>query len=125
MLGRVPFFMDRHEFSGLTALDAANMHLKDLALQGKFGVQLLTYWFDYDRDGQPSPFRPRLSARRAVDAGIHCGSTTSSMRVTSQPGPLLRASPPSVAELDDRCRIRGDLRRRISLGAGVLYVRAE
>jgi class 3 adenylate cyclase len=45
----VPFFMDRHEFSGLTALDAANMHLKDLELQDRFGVQLLTYWFDYDR----------------------------------------------------------------------------
>ena len=49
MLGRVPFFMDRHEFSGLTAIDAATMHLKDLALQDRFGVQLLTYWFDYDR----------------------------------------------------------------------------
>jgi class 3 adenylate cyclase len=41
--------MDRHEFSGLTALDAANMHLKDLALQDRFGVQLITYWFDYER----------------------------------------------------------------------------
>lgn len=41
--------MDRHEFSGLTAIDAANMHLKDMALQDRFGVQLLTYWFDYDR----------------------------------------------------------------------------
>ena len=41
--------MDRHEFSGLTALDAANMHLKDLQVQDRFGVQLLTYWFDYDR----------------------------------------------------------------------------
>jgi class 3 adenylate cyclase len=49
MLGRVPFFMDRHEFSGLTAIDAANMHLKDLEVQDRFGVQLLTYWFDYDR----------------------------------------------------------------------------
>jgi class 3 adenylate cyclase len=49
MLGLVPFFMDRHEFSGLTATDAANMHLKDMALQDQFGVQLLTYWFDYDR----------------------------------------------------------------------------
>jgi class 3 adenylate cyclase len=45
----VPFFMDRHEFSGLTAVDAANMHLKDMALQDRYGVQLLTYWFDYDR----------------------------------------------------------------------------
>jgi class 3 adenylate cyclase len=49
MLRCVPFYMDRHEFSGLTALDAANMHLKDMALQDQFGVQLLTYWFDYDR----------------------------------------------------------------------------
>jgi class 3 adenylate cyclase len=45
----VPFFMDRHEFSGMTATDAANMHVKDMALQDRFGVQLLTYWFDYDR----------------------------------------------------------------------------
>lgn len=41
--------MDRHDFSGLTALDAANMHLKDLEHQDEFEVQLLTYWFDYDR----------------------------------------------------------------------------
>jgi class 3 adenylate cyclase len=49
MLGHVPFFMDRHEFSGLTARDAANMHLKDMELQDRFDVRLLTYWFDYDR----------------------------------------------------------------------------
>jgi class 3 adenylate cyclase len=49
MLDRVPFFMDRHEFTGLTALDAANMHLTALEVQDRFGVQLLTYWFDYDR----------------------------------------------------------------------------
>jgi class 3 adenylate cyclase len=45
----MPFYMDRHEFTGLTAIDAANMHLKDMALQDQFGVQLITYWFDYDR----------------------------------------------------------------------------
>jgi class 3 adenylate cyclase len=41
--------MDRHDFSGLTSVDAANMHLKDLANQGRFGVRFLTYWFDHDR----------------------------------------------------------------------------
>jgi class 3 adenylate cyclase len=41
--------MDRHEFVGLTAADAAKMHLKDLEIQGQFGVQFLTYWFDDDR----------------------------------------------------------------------------
>jgi class 3 adenylate cyclase len=49
MLGRMPFFLDRHEFTGMTATDAADMHLRDMALQDQFGVQLLTYWFDYDR----------------------------------------------------------------------------
>jgi class 3 adenylate cyclase len=41
--------MDRHDFAGLTAVDAAKMHLRDLELQGQFGVQFLTYWFDHDR----------------------------------------------------------------------------
>ncbi len=41
--------MDRHEFAGLTAADAAKMHVKDLEVQGQFGVQFLIYWFDEDR----------------------------------------------------------------------------
>jgi len=41
--------MDRHDFAGLTAADSASMHLKDLEVQGRFGVQFLTYWFDDDR----------------------------------------------------------------------------
>jgi class 3 adenylate cyclase len=41
--------MDRHDFGGLTAADAAKMHLKDLDVQGRFGVQFLTYWFDDER----------------------------------------------------------------------------
>jgi class 3 adenylate cyclase len=41
--------MDRHDFVGLTAEEAATMHLKDIEVQGRFGVQFLTYWFDYDR----------------------------------------------------------------------------
>jgi class 3 adenylate cyclase len=45
----VPFYMDRHDFVGLTATEAAAMHLKDMEVQGMFGVQFLTYWFDPDR----------------------------------------------------------------------------
>jgi class 3 adenylate cyclase len=41
--------MDRHEFVGLTATAAAEAHLKDLAIQGQFGVRFLTYWFDEER----------------------------------------------------------------------------
>jgi class 3 adenylate cyclase len=46
---RVPFFMDRHEFVGLTAQAAAAAHLKDLEVQDRFGVRFLTYWFDAER----------------------------------------------------------------------------
>jgi class 3 adenylate cyclase len=41
--------MDRHEFSGLTAEGAAAAHLKDMEIQGQFGVRFLTYWFDEER----------------------------------------------------------------------------
>lgn len=41
--------MDRHDFAGLTAVEAAKMHLKDLEVQGEFGVEFLTYWFDAER----------------------------------------------------------------------------
>jgi class 3 adenylate cyclase len=41
--------MDRHEFSGLTAAEAAAAHLKDLEVQDRFGVRFLTYWFDDER----------------------------------------------------------------------------
>jgi class 3 adenylate cyclase len=58
--------MDRHDFAGQTALDAARMHLKDLEVQGKFGVQLLTYWFDYDR--QTAFCLAKASSGNAVEA---------------------------------------------------------
>ena len=41
--------MDRHEFDGLTAEGVAAAHLKDLEIQGQFGVRFLTYWFDEQR----------------------------------------------------------------------------
>ena len=41
--------MDRHEFVGLTAEAAAVAHLRDLEVQGQFGVRFLTYWFDVER----------------------------------------------------------------------------
>ena len=35
--------------SGLTAADIAEAHRKDLEIQGKYGVNFVTYWFDEDR----------------------------------------------------------------------------
>jgi class 3 adenylate cyclase len=79
---RVPYFMDRHEFSGLTATDAANMHLRDMAIQDRFGVQLLTYWFDYDRQ---TAFclasAPTADAVNALHAESHGGVPTQVIEV--------------------------------------------
>ena len=45
----MPYYMDRHELAGMTAEDLARAHMLDLATQGRFGVNFLTYWFDQER----------------------------------------------------------------------------
>ena len=45
----MPIFLDRHDLSGLTAVDIAEAHRKDLEVQGRYGVRFLTYWFDESR----------------------------------------------------------------------------
>jgi class 3 adenylate cyclase len=42
-------FLDRHDMKGTTAEEVALAHLKDLAIQDRYGVKFLTYWFDHDR----------------------------------------------------------------------------
>jgi class 3 adenylate cyclase len=45
----MPIFMDRHDLKGVTAAEVAEAHLKDLAIQDRYGVRFLTYWFDEAR----------------------------------------------------------------------------
>ena len=45
----MPIYMDRHNLEGATAKSLADAHQKDLKLQDKFGIKLLTYWFDEGR----------------------------------------------------------------------------
>ena len=45
----MPIYMDRHELAGTTAEEVARAHLKDLAIQDRYGVKFLTYWFDEAR----------------------------------------------------------------------------
>jgi len=40
------FYMDRHDLEGATPEDIAKAHLQDMAVQEKYGVKYLTYWFD-------------------------------------------------------------------------------
>jgi class 3 adenylate cyclase len=39
-------YLDRHDVEGATPADLAQAHMADLAIQDKYGVKYLTYWFD-------------------------------------------------------------------------------
>lgn len=45
----MPLYMDRHYVEGATAHAVATAHTADLALQDKYGVRFVTYWFDEAR----------------------------------------------------------------------------
>ena len=45
----MPLFMDRHFVEGATRSAVAHAHEKDLAIQHKYPVKFLTYWFDEPR----------------------------------------------------------------------------
>ncbi len=45
----MPVYMDRHYIEGATRQAVADAHEKDLALQEKYQVKFLTYWFDETR----------------------------------------------------------------------------
>jgi class 3 adenylate cyclase len=42
----MPVYMDRHYIEGATRHAVADAHQKDLALQDRYNVKFLTYWFD-------------------------------------------------------------------------------
>jgi hypothetical protein len=43
-------FMDRHTAAGVTPEEIAEAHKQDLAVQGRYGVRYVSYWFDPDRE---------------------------------------------------------------------------
>jgi class 3 adenylate cyclase len=45
----MPLYMDRHYVEGATKSGVAQAHDKDLAIQAKYPVKFLTYWFDEPR----------------------------------------------------------------------------
>ena len=66
------FFMDRHDFVGMTAEEAAIAHLKDLEVQAWFDVQFIHYWFDAERQtGFCLAKAPRREAVEAAHRASH------------------------------------------------------
>ena len=45
----MPIFLDRHDVVDFSAAEVAQLHVKDLEVQGKYGVKFLTYWYDAER----------------------------------------------------------------------------
>jgi class 3 adenylate cyclase len=70
----MPYYMDRHELAGMTAEQIAEAHVLDLQVQGQFGVQFITYWFDPEHQlafclaTGPSP--ESVSAAHAASHGL-------------------------------------------------------
>jgi class 3 adenylate cyclase len=46
---QMPIFLDRHDAGEVSAEDVAQLHVKDLEIQDKYGVKFLTYWYDTAR----------------------------------------------------------------------------
>ena len=42
----MPLYMDRHEVPGVSAIEVAEGHVRDVEIQDRYGVQYLTYWHD-------------------------------------------------------------------------------
>lgn len=45
----MPIFLDRHDMVEQSAEETALLHIRDLEIQGKYGVKFLTYWYDTER----------------------------------------------------------------------------
>jgi class 3 adenylate cyclase len=46
---KVPIYIDRHDLYGTLSKAVSDAHQKDLKLQDKYGIKMLTYWFDEER----------------------------------------------------------------------------
>jgi AraC-like DNA-binding protein len=45
----MPIFMDRHDSPGITEIEAAEAHKRDIKIQHKYRCNAFTYWFDAER----------------------------------------------------------------------------
>ena len=42
----MPLYLDRHDVPGVTSVDLAMAHAKDVQIEKTYGVKYVTYWFD-------------------------------------------------------------------------------
>jgi class 3 adenylate cyclase len=105
----VPLFLDRHEFNGVTAADAAKLHLMDLEVQDRYGVRFLTYYFDHERQTAfclargPSPQAVEAVHRDAHGLLAHSITEVDEKELALFLGPITE-HPPGEAYVDSAFR---------------------
>src|SRR3984893_11940382 len=45
----LPLYLDRHDIPGVSAVDLAIAHARDVQIEKQYGVRYITYWFDPER----------------------------------------------------------------------------
>ena len=45
----MPLYLDRHDIPGVSAVDLAIAHARDVQIEKQYGVRYITYWFDPER----------------------------------------------------------------------------
>jgi class 3 adenylate cyclase len=105
----VPLFLDRHVFNGVTAAEAAKLHLQDLEVQDRYGVRFLTYYFDHERQtafclaNGPSPQAVEAVHRDAHGMLAHAITEVDENELALFLGPITE-HPPGEAYVDPAFR---------------------
>ena len=105
----VSLFLDRHQFNGVTAADAAKLHLMDLEVQDRYGVRFLTYYFDHERQTAfclakgPSPQAVEAVHRDAHGMLAHSVTEVDENELALFLGPITE-HPPGEAYVDSAFR---------------------
>jgi class 3 adenylate cyclase len=105
----VPLYLDRHQFDGVTAADAAKLHLMDLEVQDRYAVRFLTYYFDHERQTAfclaqgPSPEAVEAVHRDAHGLLAHSVTEVDESELAQFLGPITE-HPPGEAYVDSAFR---------------------
>jgi len=68
----MPIYMDRHDVPGITAKAVAESHQKDLEIQEDFGIAIMTYWVDEERENAFCLLKaPKMQAVRDMHSMAH------------------------------------------------------
>ena len=86
----MPHYLDRHDDVDISADELARLHLTDLSVQGRYGVDFLTYWYDY-RQHKAYCLVEAPSATTAIEVHAQAHGNLPSEIIQVDLGEVLRA----------------------------------